>query len=165
MIISVKEIKKFLICVAIPLLTGFLSSMIAVLLSQTSFQIQYAQLIKPDFVPSAGLFSIIWPILYILMGISAYIIRSSNKSTQKINDAIFLYYLQLALNFLWSILFFGLDLKFVAFVESVILTLVLVIMIYRFYKIDKTAAILNIPYIIWMVFVIFLSYFIWVLNK
>ena len=156
MIISVKEIKKFLICVAIPLLTGFLSSMIAVLLSQTSFQIQYAQLIKPDFAPSAGLFSIIWPILYILMGISAYIIRSSNKSTQKINDAIFLYYLQLALNFLWSILFFGLDLKFVAFVESVI---------YRFYKIDKTAAILNIPYIIWMVFVIFLSYFIWVLNK
>ena len=152
MIISVKEIKKFLICVAIPLLTGFLSSMIAVLLSQ------YAQLIKPDFAPSAGLFSIIWPILYILMGISAYIIRSSNKSTQKINDAIFLYYLQLALNFLWSILFFGLDLKFVAFVESVI-------MIYRFYKIDKTAAILNIPYIIWMVFVIFLSYFIWVLNK
>ena len=165
MIISVKEIKKFLICVAIPLLTGFLSSMIAVLLSQTSFQIQYAQLIKPDFAPSAGLVSIIWPILYILMGISAYIIRSSNKSTQKINDAIFLYYLQLALNFLWSILFFGLDLKFVAFVESVILTLVLVIMIYRFYKIDKTAAILNIPYIIWMVFVIFLSYFIWVLNK
>ena len=165
MIISVKEIKKFLICVAIPLLTGFLSSMIAVLLSQTSFQIQYAQLIKQDFAPSAGLFSIIWPILYILMGISAYIIRSSNKSTQKINDAIFLYYLQLALNFLWSILFFGLDLKFVAFVESVILTLVLVIMIYRFYKIDKTAAILNIPYIIWMVFVIFLSYFIWVLNK
>ena len=99
------------------------------------------------------------------MGISAYIIRSSNKSTQKINDAIFLYYIQLALNFLWSILFFGLDLKFVAFVESVILTLVLVIMIYRFYKVDKTAAILNIPYIIWMVFVIFLSYFIWVLNK
>ena len=161
MIISVKEIKKFLICVAIPLLTGFLSSMIAVLLSQTSFQIQYAQLIKPDFAPSAGLFSIIWPILYILMGISAYIIRSSNKSTQKINDAIFLYYLQLVLNFLWSILFFG----FVAFVESVILALVLVIMSYRFYKIDKTAAILNIPYIIWMVFVIFLSYFIWVLNK
>lgn len=165
MIISVKEIKKFLICVAIPLLTGFLSSMIAVLLSQTSFQIQYAQLIKPDFAPSADLFSIIWPTLYILMGISAYIIRSSNKSTQKINDAIFLYYIQLALNFLWSILFFGLDLKFVAFVESVILTLILVIMIYRFYKIDKTAAILNIPYIIWMVFVIFLSYFIWVLNK
>ena len=159
MIISVKEIKKFLICVAIPLLTGFLSSMIAVLLSQTSFQIQYAQLIKPDFAPSAGLFSIIWPILYILMGISAYIIRSSNKSTQKINDAIFLYYLQLVLNFLWSILFFGLGLRFVAFVESVILALVLVIMIYRFYKIDKTAA------IIWMVFVIFLSYFIWVLNK
>ena len=165
MIISVKEIKKFLICVAIPLLTGFLSSMIAVLLSQTSFQIQYAQLIKPDFAPSAGLFPIIWPILYILMGISAYIIRSSNKSTQKINDAMFLYYLQLALNFLWSILFFGLGLRFVAFVESIILTLVLAAMIYRFYKIDKTAALLNIPYMIWMIFVIFLSYFIWVLNK
>ena len=165
MIISVKEIKKFLICVAIPLLTGFLSSMIAVLLSQTSFQMQYAQLIKPDFAPSAGLFPIIWPILYILMGISAYIIRSSNKSTQKINDAMFLYYLQLALNFLWSILFFGLNLRFVALIESILLTFILAIMIYRFYKIDQRASIINIPYLLWMVFVNFLSYFIWILNK
>ena len=103
LIISVKEIKKFIICVAIPLVTGILSSSIAVLLSQMPFKMQYMQLIKPDFSPPASVFPIIWPILYILMGISAYIILSSKKSTQKINDAMFFYYLQLVLNFLWSI--------------------------------------------------------------
>ena len=71
-----------------PLLTGILSSTIAVLLSQTSFEMQYLQLIKPDFAPPSTVYPIIWPILYILMGISAYIIKSSKKSTQKINDAI-----------------------------------------------------------------------------
>ncbi len=165
MIISVKEIKKFLICVAIPLLTGFLSSMISVLLSQTSFEIQYAGLIKPDFAPPPAIFPIIWPILYCLMGISAYIITSSKKSTQKINDAMFLYYAQLALNFLWSILFFGLSLRFVAFVESILLTFILIAMIYKFYKINQTASLMNIPYLLWMFYVIFLNYFMWILNK
>lgn len=165
LIISVKEIKKFLICIAIPLLTGFLSSMIAVLLSQTPFQIQYAQLIKPDFAPNANLYPIVWPILYVFMGISAYIITSSKKNIQKINDAMFLYYLQLILNFLWSILFFGFNLKFVAFVESIILTFVLIAMIYKFYKLNKKAGFINIPYLAWMIFVIFLSYFVWILNK
>lgn len=165
MIISVKEIKKFLISIAIPLLVGFLSSTIAILLSKTSFQIQYAQLIKPNFAPSANLYPIIWPILYILMGISAYIITGSNKNTQKINDAMFLYYLQLVLNFLWSILFFGLGLNFVAFIESIILTLISIGMIYKFYKINHKASLLNLPYLMWMIFVNFLSYFIWILNR
>ena len=165
LIISIKEIKKFLICIAIPLLIGFLSSMIAILLSQTSFQIQYTQLMKPNFAPNANVYPIIWPILYVLMGISAYIITSSKKNTQKINDAMFLYYLQLGLNFLWSILFFGLNLRFVAFVESVILIFVLIGMIYKFYKLNKKAGFINIPYLVWMIFVIFLNYFVWILNK
>lgn len=139
--------------------------MIAILLSQSSFQIQYAQLIKPDFAPNANVYPIIWPILYVLMGISSYIITSSKKNTQKINDAIFLYYLQLVLNFLWSILFFGFNLRFVAFVESIILTFVLIAMIYKFYKLNKKSAFLNIPYLAWMIFVIFLSYFVWILNR
>lgn len=165
LIISVKEIKKFIICVAIPLVTGILSSSIAVLLSQMPFKMQYMQLIKPDFSPPASVFPIIWPILYILMGISAYIILSSKKSTQKINDAMFFYYLQLVLNFLWSILFFGLNLRFVAFIESILSGLVLIAMIYKFYKVDQRASLINIPYLLWIFFVIFLSYFIWILNK
>ncbi|MDO5010125.1 MAG: TspO/MBR family protein [Intestinibacter bartlettii] len=165
LIISVKEIKKFIICVAIPLLTGLLSSTIAVLLSQTTFEEQYSQLIKPGFAPPTAAYPIVWSILYVLMGISAYIITSSKKSTMKVNDAMFLYYVQLVLNFLWSILFFGLNLRFVAFIESILLTFILAIMIYRFYKIDQRASIINIPYLLWMFFVNFLSYFIWILNK
>ena len=83
----------------------------------------------------------------------------------KINDAMFFYYLQVVLNFLWSILFFGLNLRFVAFIESILLGLVLIAMIYKFYKVDQRASLINIPYLLWIFFVIFLSYFIWILNK
>ena len=99
------------------------------------------------------------------MGISAYIILSSKKSTQKINDAMFFYYLQLVLNFLWSILFFGLNLRFVAFIESILLGLVLIAMIYKFYKIKPTSAYLNIPYVFWLIYALVLNYYIWFINK
>ena len=165
LIISVKEIKKFIICVLIPILIGYLSFLIATLLSQTSFEIQYLQLIKPDFAPNSDIFQIVWPILYILMGISYYIIKSSKKINQNIKDASFFYYLQLALNFLWSILFFGLNLRFVALVEIFILLLILMAMIYTFFKVNIKAAIINLPYLIWITYAMVLNYFIWILNK
>lgn len=164
LIISLKEIKKFIICVLIPILVGALSFFISTLISQTSFEITYLQLIKPDFAPDEDLFKFVWPVLYILMGISSYIVISSKKSTQKINNALFFYYLQLALNFLWSILFFGLGLRFVALVEIFILLLILMAMIYKFFYIDVKAALINLPYLIWIVYAMILNYFVWILN-
>ena len=125
LIISIKEIKKFIICILIPILIGALSVLISTLLSQTTFEIQYLQLTKPNFAPKSSVFGIVWPILYILLGISVYIVISSKKNTKKINEALFLYYTQLVLNFLWSILFFGLSLRFVALVEIFILVLII----------------------------------------
>ncbi|WP_334301813.1 TspO/MBR family protein [Intestinibacter sp.] len=165
LIISVKEIKKFIICVLIPILIGYLSFLISTLISQTSFEIQYLQLIKPDFAPSSDVFQIVWPILYVLMGISYYIVIKSQKSTQKIKEASFFYYLQLALNFLWSVLFFGFNLRFVALVEIFILMLILMAMIYTFFNVNVKAALLNVPYLIWITYAMVLNYFIWILNK
>lgn len=165
MIISIKEVKKFIISVLIPLLVGGLSSLISTLIANMYSNVEYAELIKPGFSPPGKVFAIVWPILYILMGISSYLIISSGKSSQKINDAMFFYKLQLGLNFLWSILFFGLNLRFVALINIALLVMVVSIMIYKFYHIDKRAALLNIPYLLWLIFALILNYFIWILNR
>lgn len=165
MIVSIKEVRNFIISILIPLLVGFLSSTLAQLISKVDIKTYYADLIKPSFAPPAGIFGIVWPILFVLMGISFYLIARKGKTDPKVNDAIFYYYLQLALNFVWSILFFGLDLRFTAIFNIILLIGTVIVMIMKFYKIDKKTALLNIPYLIWLFFALFLNYFIWMINK
>ncbi|HSQ89045.1 TspO/MBR family protein [Romboutsia sp.] len=165
MIISVKEIRNFLISVLIPLIVGYASSFISQLLAGVEISTYYSQLIKPGFAPPSFIFPIVWTILYILMGISAYKIMKKGYELQKVKDAMFYYWLQLALNFMWSILFFGMDLRFTALVTLVVLFIVVVVMVIKFAKIDKKAAYLNIPYIIWLLYALALNYFIWMINR
>ena len=165
MIVSVKEIKKVLISILIPLAVGFLSSWISQFIAQVPTGAAYGEFIKPSFAPPSFIFPIVWTILYILMGISAYIITKDDRHSQKVNDAMFYYYLQLALNFVWSIFFFGFDLKFTAMITLIILIIVVVIMMIKFSKIDKRAFYLNVPYLLWLCYALFLNYFVWILNK
>ncbi|MGL5312877.1 MAG: TspO/MBR family protein [Peptostreptococcaceae bacterium] len=165
MIISVKEIRNFLISVLIPLVIGYGSNLISSLLSSESMATYYSQLIKPGFAPPSYIFPIVWTILFILMGISAYLVTKKGYELPKVSDAMFYYKLQLGLVFLWSILFFGLDLRLTALIDLVLLIIVAVVMIVKFYKVDKKAAYLNIPYLIWLFYALLLNYFIWVINK
>ena len=165
MIISVKEIKNFLISVLIPLVVGYVSNLISNLLSGESAPTYYSQLIKPGFAPPSYVFPIVWTVLFILMGISAYMVMRKGSELPKVSDAMFYYKLQLGLVFLWSILFFGLDLRLTALIDLIILIIVVVVMISKFYKVDKRAAYLNIPYLIWLFYALFLNYFIWIINK
>lgn len=147
------------------MIVGYLSSTLANLLSGLSTSTYYSQLIKPSFAPPGIVFPIVWTILYILMGISSYKIFKKGYQLTKVKDAMFYYCLQLALNFVWSILFFGLDLRFTALVALVLLIIVVLIMMYKFAKIDKKSMYLNIPYLIWLFYALFLNYFIWMINK
>jgi len=165
LIISVKEIRRFIISVLIPLLVGFSSSYVSQFLAKIDTTTYYSQLIKPSFAPPSFIFPIAWTILYVLMGISAYLIMKKGQDLPKVKDAMFYYWLQLGLNFLWSILFFGLDLRFTALVNIGLLIIVVIIMIIKFAKIDKRAAYLNIPYLIWLFYAFVLNYFIWIINK
>ncbi|RDY23969.1 tryptophan-rich sensory protein [Romboutsia maritimum] len=165
MIISVKEIRKFLICVLIPLLVGYSSRLIATKLAGIDTSTYYSQLIKPGFAPPSFVFVVVWVILYILMGISSYIVLKKGYDSAKVKDAMFYYWLQLFLNFMWSILFFGLDLRFTALIDLVILIFVVIIMMFKFCKLDKRAMYLNVPYLIWLLCALILNYFIWVMNK
>lgn len=165
MIISVKEVKKFIYCVLIPLLIGYLSSLISEVISGVDVITYYHELIKPGFAPPGIVFPIAWTILYILMGTSSYIILSHKKNEMKVKDVMFYYWMQLALNFVWSILFFGFQLRLTSLVDIALLIVFVTVMIYKFYKIRPLAAYINIPYIIWLIYAFILNYFIWFINK
>lgn len=164
MIISIKEIKNFIISILIPLLVGYASSFLSQIISKVDTSTYYSQLIKPSFAPPSYVFPIAWSIIFVLMGISYYIINKNNDK-QKVKDALFYYYLQLALNFVWSILFFGLDLRFTSMVDIILLLGVAIIMMLKFYKIDKRALYLNILYVLWLLYAGVLNYFIWIINR
>lgn len=165
MIISTKDVKNFIVSVLIPLIIGFSSNAIAQFLSKTDTSVYYAELIKPGFFPPSYIFPIVWTILYILMGISAYLISKKGLNSLKVRDAMFYYWLQLGLNFIWSILFFGLGLRFTALIVIGLMIIVVTAMIIKFAKIDKRAAYLNLPYLAWLFYAFFLNYVVWSINR
>ncbi len=165
MIISVKEVKRFVYCVLIPLLIGYLSNLVSKVICGVDMVTYYHELIKPGFAPPGIVFPIAWTILYILMGTSSYIIISHNKNEIKVKDAMFYYWLQLALNFIWPILFFAFQLRLTALVDIALLIILVSVMIYKLHKIKPSAGFINIPYIIWLIYAFILNYFIWFINK
>lgn len=122
----------------------------------------FKELEKPVNVP-AMLFPIVWSILYLLMSISCYIItRSNNKGKEK---ALVWYGIQLVINSLWSLIFFGFGAYLFAFIWIILLLITVVIMTAKFYNIDKRAAYINIPYVLWIIFAGYLNFGISLLNR
>ena len=117
----------------------------------------YSDYIKPPLAPPSILFPIVWSILYLLMGIS-YNLTSKSK------DIKLIYYLQLVFNYLWSIIFFTLDLKLFSIIWLTILIILVTIMISKCYKDNKLAAYLQIPYLIWLFFALYLNTSIYLIN-
>lgn len=146
---------ELIIAILIPLAIGSLSALF-------SGNMSYASLNMPSFSPPAALFPIVWTILYILMGISSYLIYSSDHAGKK--SALTTYALQLGFNFFWSILFFGFSQYLFAFVWLLVMILLIVVMIYQFNKISPVAAYLQIPYLLWCLFAAYLNYSIYLLN-
>ncbi len=146
-------------CIAIPLLVGAVSA----LLTRESME-QFARLNKPPLAPPGWLFPVVWTILYILMGISSYLVLTSGANKEAILHALKLYTYQLLVNFLWSTFFFNLGWYLFAFVWLVLLWVLVLAMIKSFAKISKVAAILNIPYLLWITFAGYLNLAIWLLN-
>lgn len=154
---KVIKLKELIISIVIPLAVGGISS----LLSLNGFK-QFESINKPAFTPPGFLFPVVWTILYILMGIGCYIVYVSNCKNKI--DSLRVYALQLFFNFGWSILFFGFKLYWFAFVWLVALLVLIGLMIYQFYKCDKTAAYLQIPYFVWVAFAGILNVGVAILN-
>ena len=128
---------------------------VSALISGGNFSVFYNSLEQPPFAPPAWLFPVMWSILYALMGVSAYLIWESSDMCRK--GAIILYGAQLFANFLWTPVFFGLKSLKGATIVVIILLILIIAMIISFLRINKTAAYLNIPYLLWTVFATYLT--------
>lgn len=155
------QIKTYVIGILIPLIIGGLSA----LLTAGNMNI-YSEIQKPPLAPPGILFPIVWTILYILMGIgSVMIYNSSFGTTAQRNKALIVYGIQLAVNFFWSILFFNMKAYLFSFIWLILLWGLIVLMIYKFSQINKVAALLQVPYLLWVTFAGYLNLAIYLLNR
>ena len=150
--------KEEIISLIVPLLGGFLSGLI----SMTGFK-EFNSLVKPFLSPPGFIFPIVWTILYVLMGIGSYLIYSSNDYHS--SCCLKIYLINLFVNFLWSPIFFGLNLRLFALIWIIILDIIVVYMIFCFFKVNKKAAYLQIPYLIWSLFATYLNLAFYLLNR
>ena len=148
------------------LFAGLLGS----LANSTSLNDWYPLLNKPFFQPPAWLFAPVWTLLFILMGISLFLVWNQGHQKKKDKDkeyrqsAIFFFSVQLVANVLWSFLFFFFRSPFLAFVEILILLVTIILNIYYFKTLNRRAAWLLIPYFLWVCFATVLNFTIWQLN-
>lgn len=135
---------------------------LAALITHNSMEI-FESLNKPPLSPPGAIFPIVWSILFLLMGISAARIYRAPKSEAR-TRALTVYFVQLVLNFGCTILFFGAGLYYAAFIWLIVLAIMILVMILSFYPIDRLAALLQIPYFLWVAFAGYLNFMIARLN-
>ena len=159
------NVLKLIVAIAIPLAIGMVSSFIT-----KDAMMSFNAMKKPQLSPPGILFPIVWSILYVLMGLSSYIIYSFNpdnniflKKARK--EWIVLYSIQLVFNFIWSIIFFKFSLYFMAFIWLLILWVLVMILIINSMKLNRLAGYLLVPYLIWITFAGYLNIGVAILNK
>jgi translocator protein len=138
---------------------------IGAIFTASSVENWFPLLEKPFFSPPPWVFSPVWILLYTLMGISLYIVWEKGLQKQEVKMGMLIFGIQLALNVLWSFLFFGLKSPYYAFVEIVLLWFAIFLTILKFRKISETASYLLLPYILWVSFAMLLNYYLWILNS
>ena len=150
--------REEIICLLIPLIGGFISGII----SMSGIK-EFDSLIKPFLTPPGFIFPIVWTILYVLMGISSYLIYIENDYYS--SCCLKIYGINLFVNFLWSPLFFGLNLRLFSLIWIILLDVVVVYMILCFFKVNKKAAYIQIPYLVWCIFATYLNLAYYLLNR
>lgn len=152
-----KKAKPYIFSILLALAVGGLSA-----LATAKNMNVYDKINTPPLSPPGWLFPVVWTILYVLMGVSAAIIFTSDSS--KKDDSLFVYAVSLVLNFSWSIFFFNMQSFLVSFIILVALWVSILITIIKYYKINKTAAWLQVPYLLWVTFAGYLNFAIILLN-
>lgn len=142
--------------ILVPLLIG---GLVGIVISK---YIDYNSLVQPSWAPPSFLFPIVWTILYALMGISYGILKYNSLLDSKAST---LYYVQLFVNALWSILFFVFKWRLFSFVWILLLIILVYLMIKDFYSKNKVAGLIQLPYLLWIIFASFLNLVVYILNK
>lgn len=178
-----KNIFKFVISIAVCELAGIIGS----IYTMPAISTWYASLDKASFNPPSWVFGPVWTMLFFLMGISLFLVwrkrwsvsiseqeagqKTWNPISSKLwigswreENVIIVFALQLVLNILWSVIFFGLKMPGLAFFELIMLWFAIEYMVINFYRISKVAGLLQIPYLLWVSFAGILNFFVWILN-
>lgn len=151
-----KKFKTYFKAILVPLIVG---AVIGIIMSGS---IDYESLKQPPLAPPSWLFPIAWTILYILMGVSFGILEVNDVMDSKAKT---IYYIQLGINALWSIIFFVLKARLFAFIWILILDIAVIAFLVVFYKRNKTAGLLQIPYLLWVLFASYLNLGVYLLNR
>ena len=152
--------KRLIISLALPQLAGLVGSFF----TTSAIPTWYAALEKPSFSPPNWIFGPVWISLYILMGISIYLIWQRIEENKKTRGAMWLFWVHLFFNAIWSIIFFGLHNPGLAFINIIVIWILIIVLMFKFWPINKWSTYLLIPYFIWVSFASVLNYFIWYLN-
>lgn len=153
-----KKRNSYIFFIAVSLLTGALSALI----TRSNMNL-FGKIIQPALTPPSVVFPVVWTILFTLMGISAARIFIANE--YKWNVSLTIWATQLAVNFLWSIIFFNFQAFLFAFLWLLLLWALIITMIILFYQEDKFASILQVPYLLWVTFAGYLTLSIYLLNN
>ena len=151
--------KELIISLAIPLAAGGLSSII----TKDAME-NFEKLHQPLLSPPAWLFPVVWTALYLLMGLASYQVYTSDASQPRRRKALTVYGMQLAANFLWTLLFFLLGIYLTAFLWILVLWLLIFVCTVLFYYIRRSAGKFMIPYLLWVTFAAYLNLGIYLLN-
>ena len=149
--------KKLAVCIAIPLVAGGVSAFLTMGSMET-----FSALNQPPLSPPPVLFPIVWTILYVLMGISSYLVYKSDCSGR--SACLKVYGVQLLFNIIWPLIFFNMRMYLFAFIWLIVLLLLVIITAILFYSCKKIAGYMYIPYIIWLLFAGYLNIAIYILN-
>ena len=150
----------FVRSIFIPLAVGGLAG----ILTMNSMRV-YEDLVLPSLSPPSWVFPVVWTVLYILMGIASYLVYRSDAVKAEKQRALVLYAVQLVFNFIWPILFFGLQNYLASFIWLVLLWILILATTVSFSKISKPAAWLMVPYLLWVTFAGYLNLSVYLLNR
>ena len=153
------SIGSLILALLIPLLVGGISASLS-----AKGMAMYGNMNKPPLSPPAWVFSVAWTILYIMMGVASYLIVASEVDNRTKAMALIVYGLQLFMNFMWSIVFFNLGAYLFAFVWLIIMWFIVILCIFRFAGINRAAAYMMLPYILWLTFAAYLNFGAYLLN-
>ena len=154
-----RNIVKLILSLVICQLAGFIGS----IFTTPAISTWYASLNKPSFNPPNWIFAPVWISLFLLMGISLWLVWQKEKK-KNISTAFVFFSIQLVLNAMWSAFFFGMQNPLYALIDIALLWLAILATILSFWKISRPAAYLLVPYIVWVTFAAVLNFYIWRLN-
>ena len=158
---KLKDILKLIVCVVACLAAGAIGSVF----TRSAIPTWYATLEKPSFNPPNWLFAPVWTLLYILMGVAAFLVWRRGLENRQVRIALIVFLIQLILNALWSVVFFGLESPLYGLAIISILWVAILVTVIKFFSISRVASVLMWPYLLWVTFAAVLNASIWLLNR